>query len=181
MPMVGGKPATQLTNLNVSDTLFVKGVQVGDLSYISAQRTTDLAVSLTPAKVSFDSILINKDITVESGTDFVLSKGGTYQLSVSAVFEKVIAGGVDTGFVWIQINNVDVPGSAIPIVMSTQSSLFSGSFLAAIGNVNAGDKVSIVVSADSAINTQLSADIAMGGPAVSSCDINIFQIEGSNA
>ena len=174
---INGENVTQLDSLNIRKNLYVNGVALNPAAYVTASRITDLSIGTTAIDVPFETTGAIKNIEVD-GTDITFLVGGVYQATIEFSIEKVSSGGVQAAFGWLRLNGVDVEGSAFGAALTNQSPYYNGTFISAIGNVNAGDVLTVGASASENAAAQLDSATATDGPSIPAARIALFKIEG---
>lgn len=180
MARINGENVTQTTRHNITDEFYIRGEQVlaGTAKYLSAARTTNLALSTTPQEISFDTSSTAKGIEL-SGTDITFTESGVYQVSVAFSLEKTSVGGTDAGFGWIRINDADVANSGFSASLTNQSPYFNANLITGIGSVTEGSVLNIMASALNNGTTELNTFSIPGGPDVASTLLTIVKIESA--
>lgn len=78
--------------------------------------------------LSASTISENNGITVNNGTDFIVSSGATYNLQFSIQLQKTIGGTTEEIFIWLRKNGVDVPFTNTQITFSNNNTLVVASW-----------------------------------------------------
>ena len=174
---INGENVTQFDSVNVRKNLYIGGGLINPNAYVTATRTTDLAIGTTPVEIPFESIGAQKNVDV-NGTDITFLVSGVYQVTIEFSIEKISSGGINAAFGWIRLNGIDVPNSAFGAALTNQSPYYNGTFISAIGNVSAGDILTVAASASADAVAQLDSASATGGPDIPSVRIALSKIEG---
>ena len=126
--------------------------------YAAVQRTTDkIFTSNTATEVTFNKNDFLSDCTNPGTNGITVNTAGIYNYQFSIQFANTDTQ-IHTAYVWLRVNNVDVPGTGSKWDITSKHGSSDGYVVAAANfyvQLQAGDYVSLYAAVDQAYNSGL--------------------------
>jgi len=126
--------------------------------HIAAQDTTDQYATATdtPTKISWNTLDSGDGFTLNVDNTATAAYGGVYKIDFSIQFTNT-DNAIHNAYLWLRINNVDLPGSSSKFTIAARKSALVPSHLVGYSSVtfeiNAGDSIGLWWATDQAYNT----------------------------
>ena len=135
----------QIQNV-MNEVLAAQGGKFLAFPYAAVQRTTDKTFAVnTPTLVTLNQNDFLNGCTNDGTDGIVVAQSGIYNYQFSVQFANTDAG-VQTAYIWLRVNGVDVPGTGSKFDVPSKHSGSDGYLIAACNfyvELNAGDAVSM--------------------------------------
>lgn len=132
-------------------TYKVKGSFIGSgKNYISAYESSTISglVPNTATPISATTISESLGITINNGSRFVVSSGGTYNFQFSLQLIKTAGGSNEDIFLWFRINGTDVPWSNTKLSLANNSTYIVAAWNF-VTTLNTNDYIELICSVTS--------------------------------
>jgi hypothetical protein len=126
--------------------------------HIAAQSTVDQYATATdtPTKISWNTLDSGDGFTLNVDNTATAAYGGVYKIDFSIQFSNT-ANAIHNAYLWLRINNVDLPGSSSKFTIAARKSAGVPAHLVGYSSVtfeiNAGDSIGLWWATDQAYNT----------------------------
>lgn len=119
-------------------------------NYISAYESATISglTINTPTPISASTISESLGITINNGSQFVVSSGGTYNFQFSLQLVKTQGGSSEDIYIWFRINGNDIPWSNTKLSLANNND-YSVAAWNFITSLNTNDYIELICSVTS--------------------------------
>ena len=110
-----------------------------------SQVTQDITVADTAYVISAETTSTSNGVSVVDNSKFTVASGGTYNIQISAVFNKLQGGSIEYVSLWFRKNGINIPWSNTDVSMANNNE-FVVEALKVVEPMNAGEYIEILWS-----------------------------------